>query len=156
MAKTLRASLATILVIAFLGAGGTSQLTRAADTTDKESGYFTYEFYYKVRWGYLNEWMDLYKKNHYPILKRLQEMGRIVHMEAAFPIDHAGEADRWDLRFTIVYPDVQTAFEDFDRTAILEELYPDRETFKREEQRRFELLDAHRDVGVRINDLSDW
>lgn len=133
----------------------TSMAPLGAGAEDDGSEHFTYEFYYKVKWGYFNEWMELYKKNHYPVLQRLQEMGRIVRMEATFPIDHAGEADRWDLRFTIVYPSVEIAFADFDRSAILDELYPDRETFEKEEQRRFELLLEHRDVAVHVDDLAD-
>ncbi len=140
----------TILVIFAL------QPVRAAESSQPEPTYFTYEFYYKVKWGYFEEWMELYKKNHYPVLKRMQEMGHIVRMEAAFPIDHDGEADRWDMRFTVVYPDVQTAFKVYDSSAILEELYPDQETFKREEQRRFELLLEHKDVPIRTADLNDW
>lgn len=134
----------------------TSMTLTAARAEDDSSKHFTYEFYYKVKWGHFDEWMDLYRKNHYPILQRLQEMGHIVRMEAAFPIDHAGEADRWDLRFTIVYPSVEVAYGDFDRSAILDELYPDREAFEREEKRRFQLLLEHRDVSMRIDDLSDW
>ena len=65
-------------------------------------------------------------------------------MKAAYPFDHQGEADRWDFRYTIVYPDAKTAYEDFDLIAILEELYPDQETFRKEEQRRFELLIEHK------------
>ena len=90
----------------FIGIGG---LSSAAFAADNSSDDFTYEFYYKVKWGYFDEWMELYKKNHYPILQRLQELGRIVHMEAAYPIDHDGEADRWDIRFTIVYPEIGRA-----------------------------------------------
>ena len=144
------------IVIGLLALTGASPSAVAADSSDASAKHFTYEFYYKVQWGYFGEWMELYKKNHYPVLKRLQEMGRIVHMEAAYPVDHDGEAGRWDIRFTIVYPDVVTAYEDFDRTAILEELYPDQETFRKEEQRRFELLIEHKDIAVSIDDLSDW
>ena len=72
-------------------------------------------------------------------------------MEAAHPVDHDGEADRWGFRFTIVYPDAATAFEEFDQTAILEEFYPDQETFKKEEQRRFELLIEHKDIIIIID-----
>ncbi len=132
------------------------QPVRAAESSQPESKHFTYEFYYKVRWGYFGEWMELYKKNHHPILKRLQEMGRIVRMEAAFPIDHDGEADRWDLRITIVYRDLHAALGDFDGSAIVKELYPDQKTFKREEQRRMELLLEHRDISVRRENLDDW
>ncbi len=33
------------------------------------------------------------------------------------------------------------------------QLFPDRDTFKQEEQRRFEILDAHWDVPVKPVDL---
>ena len=144
------AAIFTVLI----GIGGFSPAALEAD--DSSAEHFTYEYYYKVKWGYFDEWMELYKRNHYPVLQRLQELGRIVHMEAASPFDHDGEADRWDFRFTIVYPDAKTAYEDFDETAILEELYPDQETFRTEEQRRFELLIEHKDLIILTDDLSDW
>jgi hypothetical protein len=37
--------------------------------------------------------------------------------------------------------------------AIVKRLYPDQETFKKEEQRRFEILDAHWDVPLNELDL---
>ena len=39
---------------------------------------------------------------------------------------------------------------------LVRELYADQETFKKEEQRRFELLEAHMDVPVKRDDLSSW
>lgn len=117
---------------------------------------FAVEYYYKVKWGHFDEFMELYTKNHYPILQRLQKMGRIVSMSAAYPINHAGEATRWDLRFTIVWKDAATAYEDFDQGPIVKELYPDQEKFKKEEQRRFELLIEHMDVPVVLDDLKKW
>jgi hypothetical protein len=117
---------------------------------------FAVEYYYKVKWGHFDEFMELYTKNHYPLLQRLQKMGRIVSMSAAYPINHASEAGRWDLRFTIVWKDAATAYEDFDQGPIVKELYPDQEQFKKEEQRRFELLIEHMDVPVVLDDLKTW
>jgi len=37
--------------------------------------------------------------------------------------------------------------------AIVKRLYPDQATFKKEEQRRFEILDAHWDVPLNELDL---
>ena len=48
-------------------------------------GSFAVEYYYKIRWGHVDEWMELYRKNHYPVLVREMELGRIVDMYAAFP-----------------------------------------------------------------------
>jgi len=117
---------------------------------------FAVEYYYKVKWGHFEEFLDLYKKNHYPILQRYQKLGRIQSMSAASPINHAGEATRWDFRFTIVWKDAATAHEEFDESSIVKELYPDQATFKKEEQRRFELLVEHMDVPVALDDLKTW
>lgn len=57
---------------------------------------YVVEYYYKIKWGYAAEWLDLYKRNHYPLLVKEQELGRIVSMSAATPVYHAGEANRWD------------------------------------------------------------
>lgn len=117
---------------------------------------FAVEYSYKVKWGYFDEFMSLYRKNHYPILQRMQKLGRIVSMSAAYPVNHAAENARWDLRFTIVWRDAATAHEDFDDATIRKELYPDQETFRKEEQRRFELLLEHTDVPVVMDDLNGW
>ena len=117
---------------------------------------FPVEYYYKVKWGHFDEFKALYIKNHYPILLREQKMGRILTMNAAFPVNHAGEAARWDMRFTIVWKDAATAYDDFDSSVLAKELYPNQATFKAEEQRRFELLVEHMDVPVTVDDLRTW
>jgi hypothetical protein len=117
---------------------------------------FTVEYSYKIRWGYQSEWTALYKKNHYPILVRQQQMGRILRMAAITPVNHAGEADRWDLRFIITWKDAATAHDGFDSSVLARELYPNQSVFQAEEQRRFELLEAHTDVPVLEDDLAGW
>jgi hypothetical protein len=116
---------------------------------------FAVEYYYKIAWGHFGEWMQLYERNHYPILKRLQEQGQIVEMRAAYPRYHAGEGSRWDFRFTIVWKDAVAAHQTTD-PAIARELYPDQERFEKEEQRRFELLLEHMDVPVIEDDMASW
>lgn len=118
---------------------------------------FVVEYYYKTRWGHFDEFVDLYVKNHLPILRRYQQLGRILSMSAAFPMNHTSEAARWDMRFTIVWKDAATAYENFaGAAAITRELYPDEATFKREEQQRFQLLLEHLDVPVILDDLATW
>jgi hypothetical protein len=114
------------------------------------------EFYYRVKWGYFDEFLKLFKKNHYPILVRLKEEGVILDMYAAFPASHASESKRWDMRFTVVLADPKHTYEYFYGPELVEELYPDQETFKKEEQRRFSLLDEHMDIPVRMDKLADW
>lgn len=123
---------------------------------DGESTPFTIEFYYKIKWGYFDEFKELFQKNHYPILQRLQEDGHIISMVAHYPVDHAGESDRWDMRFTIVYKNIQTTVKDLGSAEIIAELFPDKEKFELEEQERFEMIVEHRDVPVWVDDLEDW
>jgi hypothetical protein len=114
---------------------------------------FVIEFYYKVKWGHVEEFWDLFKKNHLPVLKREMQIGRIIALKAEKPIDHHTEDARWDYRVTITYRDVPTAFDDFDPTPIVKQLYPDQAKFKQEEQRRFEILLAHWDLPITSVDL---
>src|SRR5512146_3128000 len=109
---------------------------------------YTVEYYYKTRWGYADEFLWLFKKNHYPILKKQVEMGRMLSVSMVKPRLHATEEGRWDFRVTIVFKNVQMTVDGFDEAALAKELFPDQETFKKEEQRRFEILLAHSDVPI--------
>jgi len=114
---------------------------------------FVVEYYYKAKWGYADEFIRLFKKNHYPFLKKQIEMGNALQVMAEAPVNHATEDGRWDYRVTIVWKNVQVAHDDKGDEQILKQLYPDQETFKREEQRRFEILLAHWDVPIKVVDL---
>jgi hypothetical protein len=110
---------------------------------------YVVEYYYKVKWGSFDEFLRLFKKNHYPVLMKEKELGRIVRVDAVRPRLHGTEEGRWDLRVTITWRDAATANDDFDPASITSVLYPDKAAFEREEQRRFELLVAHWDLPVR-------
>jgi hypothetical protein len=114
---------------------------------------FVAEYYYKAKWGCADEFIALFKKNHYPVLKKQMELGRILKVTAAAPRYHATEDGRWDYRVTIVFKNAAIANDDFDNASLLKQLFPDQATFKREEQRRFEILDAHWDVPIKDVDL---
>jgi len=114
---------------------------------------FVVEYYYKVKWGHQQEFLDLFKKNHYPLLKRQIEMGRMTSVKMDAPRYHNTEDGRWDYRVTIVFKDAAAVFGDFDEKALIKQMYPDQETYKREEQRRFEILDAHWDLPLVAVDL---
>lgn len=117
---------------------------------------FVVEYYYKARWGSFDEFRTLFRKNHYPVLLEEQALGRIVRLAVDYPVYHGTEDGRWDMRVTIVWKSAATTFDGFDSAPILKELYPDQETFRTEEQRRFELLEAHWDLPLRAEDLTRW
>ncbi len=114
----------------------------------ESKSYFTIENYYKVKWGYADEFIDLWKVNHYPLLKKATEKGDIINVEAEKPRLHSGEDTRWDFKVTIVFKDEKSAF-DVNLTEPYKKLiYPNLEKLKKDEQHRFELLLAHWDVMI--------
>ena len=114
---------------------------------------FVVEYYYKTKWGHADEFLRLFKKNHYPLLKKEVEMGRMLKVWVDQPRYHTTEDGRWDYRVTIVFKNAAVANEAFDEDALKKQLFPDQETYAREEQRRFEILDAHWDLPIRQVDL---
>ena len=108
--------------------------------------YFTVENYYKVKWGYGDEFIDLWKKNHYPLLKKAIEKGDIIRVTAEEPMLHSGEDTRWDFRVTIVFKNSEMAFSPNLTKPYRKELYPDLDKLEKDEHHRFELLLAHWDI----------
>src|SRR3979411_1365249 len=137
--------LAAILWSSTIGAGA-QQSVMAADGKDQP---YVIEYYYKAKWGHAEEFLTLFKKNHYPVLKKEIEMGRILRVTMAAPRLHSTEDGRWDYRVTIVFKSAAVANDNFDTEALLRQLYPDQESYKKEEQRRFAILDGHWDVPIK-------
>jgi hypothetical protein len=132
--------------------GGVSAQQVAAASPGKEQP-FVVEYYYKAKWGHAEEFLTLFKKNHYPVLKKEMELGRILQVTLAAPRYHATEDGRWDYRVTIAFKNAALANDNFDSAALLRQLYPDQETYKKEEQRRFEILEAHWDLPIKDVEL---
>ena len=114
---------------------------------------YAMEYYYKVQWGHQQEFLQLFLKNHYPLLKKEVEMGRMLKVWIDQSRYHTTEDGRWDYRVTIVFKNASVANEAFDEDALKKQLWPDQETYTREEQRRFEILDAHWDLPIKAVDL---
>ena len=127
-----------ILLFSFM----TNNSLNAQQTDEK----FTIENYYKVKWGYANEFIELWKANHYPLLKKAQGKGDIISIIAEKPMLHSGEDTRWDFKVTIVYKNAATGLDHGLTDQYKKQLYPDLEKLKKDEQHRFELLLAHWDV----------
>jgi hypothetical protein len=110
---------------------------------------YAVEYYYKTQWGHQQEFLQLFLKNHYPLLQKMVASGRMISVKIEEPANHMTEDGRWDYRVTIRFKNstlATTANPDEER--IIKQLWPDQETYKREEQRRFEILLAHWDLPV--------
>lgn len=142
-------TLAAILMVLALNAPARPQASPKA-AGDKP---YVVEYYYKVKWGYADEFLRLFKKNHYPVLRKEMEAGRILRVDATAPENHMTEDARWDYRVTIVYKNATVLHTPFDTAAVVKQLYPDQAAFQKEEQRRFEILLAHWDLPLAPVDL---
>ena len=110
---------------------------------------YTMEYYYKTQWGHQQEFLQLFLKNHYPLLQKEVEGGRILSVKIETPANHMTEDSRWDYRVTLRFRNSATATaSNPDEPALIRQLWPDQATFTREEQRRFEILLAHWDLPV--------
>lgn len=110
---------------------------------------YTIEYYYKVQWGHQQEFLDLFLKNHYPLLKKIQSTGRMLAIKIESPAYHTTEDGRWDYRVTITFKNSTVATtSNPDEEAFIRQLWPDQDAYKREEQRRFEILLSHWDLPV--------
>ena len=109
---------------------------------------FVVEYYYKAKWGFADEFARLFKKNHLPVLKKQIESGRFLEVRAEKPRYHATEDGRWDFRVTIVFKSAAAAADSSGEEEFKKQLFPDQETYRREEQRRFEILLAHWDLPL--------
>jgi hypothetical protein len=104
-------------------------------------------YFYRTRWGAHDEWVQLFERNHLPILEAQLAAGRLLDVRRFTPRFHGdGRAD-WDILVTITYRD-WAAIEEHSDAAVAERLFPDRELFAAEERRRFELIEAHWDVPL--------
>lgn len=110
---------------------------------------YVIEYYYKAKWGYAQEFIALFEKNHLPLLRKEVELGRLLSVSLTTPRYHTTEDGRWDYRVTLVFKNAAAANDDFDETALFKQLWPDQATYQREEQRRFEILESHWDLPIK-------
>ena len=139
-----------VLIAAVSVAGFASmRVDQGGASADAKEQPYVVEYYYKAKWGHADEFLALFKKNHYPVLKKEIELGRMLKVTMVAPRLHGTEDGRWDFRVTIVFKNAAIANDNFDSAALIKQLYPDQDTYKKEEQRRFEILDAHWDLPIK-------
>ena len=110
---------------------------------------YTMEYYYKVQWGHQQEFLELFLRNHYPLLKKNVESGRMLSVKIETPANHMTEDARWDYRVSIRFKNSTAATTaNPGEEALITQLWPDQEKYRHEEQRRFEILLAHWDLPV--------
>jgi hypothetical protein len=109
-------------------------------------------YYYKVRWGFQPEFERLYYKNHFPILMAQKKSGRIRDVRVYRPTFHGdGRAD-WTFLVIIRWAGFRELGAPSQEEAVARELFRDYDSYRKEEQRRFEMIEAHWDVPLAVVD----
>ncbi len=146
---TMRRILFAVLAAGFAASLVAPLLAQGAPPQGGADQPYTVEYYYKCQWGHQQEFLQLFLKNHYPLLEKIQATGRILSLKIESPAYHTTEDGRWDYRVTIRYKNSTVATtSNPDEEALIKELWPDQERYKKEEQRRFEILLGHWDLPV--------
>jgi hypothetical protein len=145
MLRRLSVAVVTVLLV---GAGAGAQAPAQQAAAEPKTVWF----FYTVKWGFQDEFLDLFQRNHYPILKEMEKAGRYLSVKTFVPENHGdGRAD-WTFAVELVEPAKPPTAPT--EQEIVAKLYPDRAKLQKEEQRRFELLVAHWDVPLNRVDLS--
>jgi hypothetical protein len=145
----MRRILLAVLAVVFAAAFAAPLMAQGAPPQGSADQPYTMEYYYKLQWGHQQEFLDLFLKNHYPLLKKIQSTGRILSIKIESPANHTTEDGRWDYRVTIRYKNSTLATTaNPDEAAFIKQLWPDQATYLKEEQRRFEILLGHWDLPV--------
>lgn len=138
------------LLLVLLSASGRAQAPAAQTSSNPQK---TVWYFYRVKWGFQDEFQTLFARNHLPVLREQMKTGRIANVRTFVPSYHGdGRAD-WTFAVQIVFKDVAAFVGPAGEDEIQKRLYPDRARFLKEEQRRFEILDAHWDVPLNELDL---
>src|SRR5258708_32614067 len=97
--------LVMLLWASTMGAGA-RQSDMAAENKEQP---FAIEYYLKAKWGDAEEFLALFKKNHYPVLKMEIELGRMLKVRLTVPRSRITEDGRWDYRDALVFKDASSA-----------------------------------------------
>ena len=148
--KVVIATIATLILCGF-GSGLVAGMRIRAQAPASQSAARTERtvwYFYRVKWGFQDEFVRLFNRNHLPVLREEMKEGRIVDVRTYVPTYHGdGRAD-WTFAVVITYKDVAAMTGPSNADAIVKRLFANQVEFQSLEQRRFEILDAHWDVPL--------
>ena len=105
--------------------------------------------YYKVPPGKREEWLNLYKKFHYPVMNHFVKDGMIKSIHI-YQKRFRTQSPAWDYEVVLVWRDWAAIEEGHVKEpGLIETMYPDASAYKDADERRFELTT---DVWIDILD----
>jgi hypothetical protein len=110
---------------------------------------YTVEWLYRVQYGHKDEWWSIFRKYQIAALDREQQLGYITSYIVYAPSLHTSEDGRWDYRIVINFKDQASSTHEGD---VIHELFPDKSSLQKEENRRWELTTNHYDLPIHTVD----
>jgi hypothetical protein len=107
------------------------------------------EWVYRVQYGHKDEWWRIFKKYQIAILERQKQLGYVKEYTVFAPSLHTSEDSRWDYRVIIVRAS-EDAPPGQSEGEIAKQLFPDQETFNKDENRRWGLTTNHWDLPIHV------
>ncbi len=144
----LHATTTLLLLLASVPHAGGQQPSASPSVSSSDKPYLV-EWVYKVKWGHADEFWQIFKKYQISVLNREKELGYITSYTVYKPGLHTGEDTRWEYRIVITYKNQASSGH---AAEVTKQLFPDQATLKHEENRRWELTEAHYDLPIRIID----
>jgi hypothetical protein len=117
----------------------------AAAQTAPAAKAYQVEWVYRVKYGYQGEWWRIFKTYQIAVLDREKQLGYVSNYVVVRPGLHTSEDARWDYRIVITYPDQAGSTHEGE---VERQLFPDRATLAKDEQRRWELTLNHWDLPI--------
>ena len=102
------------------------------------------ESYYKLAPGKTEEWLEIYRTNHLPVLRELQRQGRILSITLYRPVLHQG-GPPWDFKVILVWRDFAAFGDRPHEEAVERKIFSAWLPHREAERRRWEITEAHWD-----------
>lgn len=101
--------------------------------------------FYKLPPGRQDEWLALYKKSHFPLMKWELEHGEIIS-ETVYTRAVHELSPSWDIAIMIILPPAgQRKKPELTRAQLMRKIYPDLDEYVKEEKQRWALTLEHWD-----------
>jgi hypothetical protein len=110
---------------------------------------YTVEWLYRIQYGHKDEWWSIFRKYQIAALDREQQLGYITSYIVYAPSLHTSEDGRWDYRIVINFKDQASSAHEGE---VIHELFPDKSSLQKEENRRWELTTNHYDLPIHTVD----
>jgi hypothetical protein len=107
----------------------------------------TVEWVYRIRYGFHDEWFEIFRKYQIAIPERQKQLGYVLDYTVWAPGLHTSEDSRWDYRVVILRASHDAPVGQSE-AEIAKQLFPDQAAFQRDENRRWELTTNHWDLPI--------